>query len=154
MSDETIESNAIEALQGAELMGRPLRINKAEPRGGGGSRRNGTNYNGYNKGSYNNRGGGYGANNSGGYGANNTGGYGSGGFILNLLPTQVGHLVLRDGRIEAMETLQTILNTKVVEVDGEGAFQVKVIHLMSKSKTPFLQVVSLFLVKNLYSILF
>ena len=83
MSDETIESNAIEALQGAELMGRPLRINKAEPRGGGGSRRNGTNYNGYNKGSYNNRGGGYGANNSGGYGANNSGGYGannSGGY--------------------------------------------------------------------------
>ena len=75
-------------------------------------------------------------------------------LILNLLPTQVGHLVLRDGRIEAMETLQTILNTKVVEVDGEGAFQVKVIHLMSKSKTPFPQVVSLFLVKNLYSILF
>ena len=29
------EDRAIEALQGAELMGRPLRINKAEPRSGG-----------------------------------------------------------------------------------------------------------------------
>ena len=33
MSDEAAEEAAIEALQGAELMGRPLRINKAEPRG-------------------------------------------------------------------------------------------------------------------------
>ena len=35
MADESIESTAIDGLQGAELMGRPLRINKAEPRGGG-----------------------------------------------------------------------------------------------------------------------
>ena len=56
MADETIESNAIESLQGAELMGRPLRINKAEPRGGGGPRRSGNNNNGYNRGGYNNRG--------------------------------------------------------------------------------------------------
>ena len=43
MADEAIESTAIEGLQGTELMGRPLRINKAEPRGGGGggSRRGG-----------------------------------------------------------------------------------------------------------------
>ena len=55
MSDEAAEASAIEALQGAELMGRPLRINKAEPRGsaprrdfgggggnyGGGERRSG-----------------------------------------------------------------------------------------------------------------
>ena len=63
MADEAIESTAIEGLQGTELMGRPLRINKAEPRGsgGGGPRRGG-------------RGGGYGGNN-GGYGGNN-GGYG------------------------------------------------------------------------------
>ena len=33
MADETSEATAIEALQGAELMGRSLRINKAEPRG-------------------------------------------------------------------------------------------------------------------------
>ena len=33
MSDEAAEASAIEALQGAELMGRSLRINKAEPRG-------------------------------------------------------------------------------------------------------------------------
>ncbi|WP_036919712.1 RNA-binding protein, partial [Prochlorococcus sp. MIT 0603] len=41
MADETAEAAAIEALQGAELMGRPLRINKAEPRGGGGGGRGG-----------------------------------------------------------------------------------------------------------------
>ena len=41
MSDESIESTAIDGLQGTELMGRPLRINKAEPRGSGGSRRGG-----------------------------------------------------------------------------------------------------------------
>ena len=39
MADEAIESKAIDGLQGTELMGRPLRINKAEPRGSGGSRR-------------------------------------------------------------------------------------------------------------------
>ena len=33
MTDEAGEASAIESLQGAELMGRPLRINKAEPRG-------------------------------------------------------------------------------------------------------------------------
>ena len=41
MADEAIESKAIDGLQGRELMGRPLRINKAEPRGSGGSRRGG-----------------------------------------------------------------------------------------------------------------
>ena len=56
MADEAIESSAIDGLQGKELMGRPLRINKAEPRGSGGSRRGGR--------------GGYGGNNGGGYGGN------------------------------------------------------------------------------------
>ena len=55
MADEAIESKAIDGLQGTELMGRPLRINKAEPRGSGGSRRGG-------------RGG-----NNGGYGGGNNG---------------------------------------------------------------------------------
>ncbi len=59
MADEAIESTAIDGLQGTELMGRPLRINKAEPRGSGGSRRGGR--------------GGYG-------GGNNGGGYSGGGF--------------------------------------------------------------------------
>ena len=70
MADEAIESAAIDGLQGTELMGRPLRINKAEPRGSGGSRRGG-------RGGY---GGGYGGgNNGGGYGGgNNGGGYGGG----------------------------------------------------------------------------
>ena len=73
MTDEAIESTAIDGLQGAELMGRPLRINKAEPRGSGGSRRGG-------RGGYG--GGGYGGgNNRGGYGGgNNSGGYGGGGY--------------------------------------------------------------------------
>ena len=70
MADEEIESTAIDGLQGTELMGRPLRINKAEPRGSGGSRRGGRG--GYGGG---NKGGGYG----GGYGGgNNGGGYGGG----------------------------------------------------------------------------
>jgi RNA recognition motif-containing protein len=33
MADPEMEARAIEALQGTELMGRPLRINRAEPRG-------------------------------------------------------------------------------------------------------------------------
>ena len=79
MSDESVESTAIEGLQGKELMGRPLRINKAEPRGSGGSRRGGRGYGGNNSGGYgggysNNNGGGYG----GGYGGNNSGSYGGG----------------------------------------------------------------------------
>jgi len=68
MADEAIESTAIDGLQGKELMGRPLRINKAEPRGSGGSRRGG-------RGGY---GGGYGGGNNGGYGGGNNGGYGGG----------------------------------------------------------------------------
>ena len=47
MADEAIESKAIDGLQGTELMGRPLRINKAEPRGSGGSRRGGRGGGGY-----------------------------------------------------------------------------------------------------------
>ena len=93
MADEAIETTAIDGLQGTELMGRPLRINKAEPRGSGGSRRGGrggNNSGGYGGGGYNggNNAGGYGGgynggNNSGGYGGgygggNNSGGYGGG----------------------------------------------------------------------------
>ncbi len=75
MADEAIESTAIDGLQGTELMGRPLRINKAEPRGSGGSRRGGRG-GGNNGGGYG--GGGYGGgNNGGGYGG---GGYGGGGY--------------------------------------------------------------------------
>ena len=71
MADEAIESTAIDGLQGTELMGRPLRINKAEPRGSGGSRRGGRGgYGGGNNGGY---GGGYGGGNNNGYG-----GYGGG----------------------------------------------------------------------------
>ena len=71
MVDEATESTAIDGLQGTELMGRPLRINKAEPKGSGGSRRGG-------RGGY----GGGGNNSSYGGGGNNSGyggGYGGGG---------------------------------------------------------------------------
>ena len=67
MANDESETKAIEALQGTELMGRPLRINKAEPRsggggGGGGPRRGG---------------GGYGGGGGGGYGYGGGGGGGS-----------------------------------------------------------------------------
>ena len=79
MADEATESSAIESLQGSEMMGRPLRINKAEPRSNS-PRRN--NYNPRNANSSGGYGSGYGSNNGGGYGSgygsNNGGGYGSG----------------------------------------------------------------------------
>ena len=56
MSDEAAEAAAIEALQGAELMGRPLRINKAEPRGSAPRR----DFGGGNRGNYGGGGGNYG----------------------------------------------------------------------------------------------
>ncbi len=66
MADDATETRAIEALQGAELMGRPLRINKAEPRGSAPRRGGG--------------GGGYGGGGGGGYGrgGDSGGGYGGG----------------------------------------------------------------------------
>ena len=63
MADEEAETKAIDALQGAELMGRPLRINKAEPRSSGG---------GY--------GGGGARRSPGGYGGGGGGGSGGGGY--------------------------------------------------------------------------
>ena len=71
MADEALETSAIDGLQGTELMGRPLRINKAEPRGGGGGSR---------RGGGGGRGGYGGGGNGGGYGGGgNGGGYGGGG---------------------------------------------------------------------------
>ena len=80
MADEAIESTAIDGLQGTELMGRPLRINRAEPRGSGGPRRGGRNgHGGGNNGGYGGgNSGGYGGGNNGGYGGGNSGGYGGG----------------------------------------------------------------------------
>jgi len=66
MADEALESTAIESLQGTEMMGRPLRINKAEPRGSSPRR----NYNNGNSRQYN--GGGYNSGSNGGYRDNNT----------------------------------------------------------------------------------
>ena len=73
MADESTEEAAIEGLQGAELMGRPLRINKAEPRGS--APRRGGGYGGGGGGGYGGGGGGY-RGGGGGYGG---GGYGGGG---------------------------------------------------------------------------
>ena len=88
MADAESEGRAIEALQGAELMGRPLRINKAEPKGAGAPRRapgggGGYGGGGYGGGSYSGgggSGGGYGggAPAGGGYGGSGAG-YGGGG---------------------------------------------------------------------------
>lgn len=71
MADDAAESKAIDALQGAELMGRPLRINKAEPRGGGGG-------GGQRRGGYGGAGG-YGGGGGGYNRGNDGGGYGGGG---------------------------------------------------------------------------
>ena len=75
MADESTEEAAIEGLQGAELMGRPLRINKAEPRGSA-PRRGGGGYGGGGGGGYGGGGGGGYRGGGGGYGG---GGYGGGG---------------------------------------------------------------------------
>ncbi|MEY2645999.1 MAG: hypothetical protein RLZZ611_2648 [Cyanobacteriota bacterium] len=84
MVDDASENRAIEALQGAELMGRPLRINKAEPRGGGGGYGGGGGGGGRRSG-YGGGGSGYGGSggSGGGYGggagsAGSGGGYGAG----------------------------------------------------------------------------
>ena len=74
MADESLESTVIESLQGSEMMGRPLRINKAEPRGNSPRR----NYNNGNSRQYN--GGGYNSGHNGGYKDSNNSynvGYGS-----------------------------------------------------------------------------
>ncbi|MEY4746317.1 MAG: hypothetical protein RLZZ274_749 [Cyanobacteriota bacterium] len=83
MGDEAAEAKAVEALQGAELMGRPLRINKAEPRTGGGGA-GGAGGGGPRRGGYGGGGGGYGGGGGGGgggYAGGGGGGYnrGSGG---------------------------------------------------------------------------
>lgn len=79
MADESTEEAAIEGLQGAELMGRPLRINKAEPRGSA-PRRGGGGYGG-GGGGYGGGGGGggYGGGGGGYRGGGGGGGYGGGG---------------------------------------------------------------------------
>ncbi len=76
MADDAAEASAIEALQGSEMMGRPLRINKAEPRGSAPRRGGGYGGGGYG-GGYG--GGGYGGGGQGGYGGGGQGGYGGGG---------------------------------------------------------------------------
>ena len=66
MADEALESTVIESLQGTEMMGRQLRINKAEPRGNSPRR----NYNNGNSRQYNS--GGYNYGQSNGYKDSNT----------------------------------------------------------------------------------
>ena len=96
MADEAAEAAAIDALQGVELMGRPLRINKAEPRGSAPRRGGGGGGGGYGggggRGGYGGGGGrgGYGGGADAGgsgargwedrsYGGGDRGGYGGGG---------------------------------------------------------------------------
>ena len=72
MDSDAEETAAIEALDGAEWMGRDLKVNKAKPRednrgGGGGGGRSGGNRGG---------GGGYGGGGGGGYGGGGGGGRG------------------------------------------------------------------------------
>ena len=108
MVDEAAEAAAIEALQGAELMGRPLRINKAEPRGSA-PRRGGGGGGGYGGGGggYRGGGGGYGGggdrrsgargweDRSYGGGSSGGGGYGGGGADQSGSPYGGG---VEDGR--------------------------------------------------------
>jgi len=67
MADDASETAAIDALQGVELMGRPLRINKAEPRGSAPRRGGGGGYGG-GRGGYGGGGGYRGGSDGGGYG--------------------------------------------------------------------------------------
>ena len=98
MADESLETTAIDSLQGTEMMGRPLRINKAEPRSNsprrgfnngnsrqynGGGYNSGSNNGGYNNGGYNS-GSNSGSYNNGGYNSgSNNGGYNNGGYTSN-----------------------------------------------------------------------
>ncbi len=79
MADEALETTVIESLQGSEMMGRPLRINKAEPRGNAPRRNYNSNPRQFNSGGYNTgQNGGYRDNNSSGYNNNSyNGGYSS-----------------------------------------------------------------------------
>ena len=78
LADPDAETRAIDALQGTELMGRPLRINKAEPRSAGGGGGGGGGYGGGSAGSRRGGGGGYGGGGGGGYGGGGGGGGGGG----------------------------------------------------------------------------
>jgi len=130
MADEAIESTAIDGLQGKELMGRPLRINKAEPRGSGGSRRGGR------------------------------GGYGGGTeVVVIMVATEVAAMAVaimdlmvltlinlleqKVGKTEAMEILLIILNMKTVGAEEKGACPMRAMLQTRQINNPFLQVLSL-----------
>lgn len=76
MDDDEEAREAIEALNQADMQGRPMKVNEARPRtgggGGGGFRRGGGGGGGYGGGG--NRGGGYGGGNRGGGGGYDRGG--------------------------------------------------------------------------------
>jgi RNA recognition motif-containing protein len=78
LANPELETKAIDGLQGAELMGRPLRINRAEPRGGGGGGGYGGGGGGPRRGGGGGYGGGGGGYSRGGGGGGGEGGYGSG----------------------------------------------------------------------------
>ena len=119
MADETLESNAIESLQGTEMMGRPLRINKAEPRGNSPRR----SYNNGNSRQYN--GGGYSSVQNNGYRDNNTsngyntnsynGGYSS---TSNLSSDQNANYVNRSSGAKGWEDRSYGNNTENTEYEN------------------------------------
>ena len=119
MADEALESTAIESLQGTEMMGRPLRINKAEPRGNSQRR----NYNGGNSRQYNN--GGYNSGQNSGYRDNNTsnsynnnsynGGYSS---TNNLNGDQDSNYLKRDSGAKGWEDRSYVNNSENSEYEN------------------------------------
>ncbi len=133
MADESLETTAIDSLQGTEMMGRPLRINKAEPRtnqprrnfNNGNSRQynNGGGYNsGNNGGGYNssNNGGGYSSgNNGGGYNSsNNGGGYSSNGYNYSNQKDQNTNYVNRDSGAKGWEDRSFGNNSETPEYEN------------------------------------
>ena len=129
MADEAIESKAIDGLQGTELMGRPLRINKAEPRGSGGSRRGGR--------------GGYGGANNGGYGGGNNGGYGGGGYGGGNNGSNSPNANKSSGaegwEDRSYEILLITLNMKMVGSEEKGECPMRAMLQTRQISNPFLQ---------------
>ena len=108
MANETLESNAIESLQGTEMMGRQLRINKAEPRGNSPRRNfNNGNQRQYNAGAYNSGNNGYREGNGGFRDNNPSGGYNngsySGGYSANSYNDQNSNPVNRTSGAQGWE---------------------------------------------------
>ena len=124
MADETLESTAIESLQGTEMMGRPLRINKAEPRGNSPRR----NYNNGNSRQYN--GGGYSSGQNSGYrDGNSNNGYNSNSYNAgysstnNLGGDQNSYYIDRSSGAKGWEDRSYGANSENSEYEKEKRFK-------------------------------